>query len=99
MKAFVFLHPCMHYGAVTYPQKFVGANGIAYHHLTVAIAFVTLVGFWNLDFFYFIIPQFCISDMQTHKSPCVDYGVLGSIIPTLSDCTNIYHHPITCQRL
>ena len=63
MNAFVFYIQCYHYGTVTFPQKFISATGISYPS---TLAFVTFGGFWNLDYFRFIIPPFCISDRLTN---------------------------------
>ena len=63
MNAFVFYVQCSYYGTVTYPRKFIGAAGISYPS---TLALVTFSGFWNLDFFRFIIPPFCISDRLTN---------------------------------
>ena len=59
LNAFVFYVQCIYYGTVSYPQSFIGDAGIS------LLVFVTFGGFWNLDFFPFIIPQFCISDRLT----------------------------------
>ena len=61
--ALVFYIQCYYYGTVTYPQEIIGATGISYRS---SLAFVTLGGIWNLDFFRFIIPPFCISDRLTN---------------------------------
>ena len=62
LNASVFYVQCCYYGTVSYPREFIGATGISYPSI---LAFVTFGGFWNLDFFPFIIPQFCISDGLT----------------------------------
>ena len=62
MNAFVFYVQVGYYGTVSYPQSF-GATGLLY---SSTLAFATFGGFWNLDFFPFIIPQFCISDRLTN---------------------------------
>ena len=64
MNAFVFYIQCYQYGTVTYPQEIIGVTGIPY--IISTLAFVTFGGFWNLDFFRFIIPPFCISDRLTN---------------------------------
>ena len=63
MNAFVFYVQCCYYGTVAYPRKFIGATGISY---PFTLALVTFWGFWNLDFFSFLIPPFCISDRLTN---------------------------------
>ena len=63
MNAFIFYVQCIYYGTVTHPQTFVGATGILY---SFNLAFATLGGFLNLDFFCFLIPQICISDRLTN---------------------------------
>ena len=60
MNAFVFYVQVGYYGTVSYPQSFIGDAGIS------LLVFVTFGGFLNLDFFPFIIPQFCISDRLTN---------------------------------
>ena len=63
MNAFVFYVQCSYYGTITSPRKFIHATGISYPS---TLAAMTLGGFFNLDFFRFIIPQFCISDRLTN---------------------------------
>ena len=63
LNAFVFYVQCIYFGTVPYPRTFIGAAGISYPSI---LAFVMFGGFWNLDSFPFIIPQFCISDRLTN---------------------------------
>ena len=60
MNAFDFYVQCGYYGTVGYPRKIIGTTEVS------ILASVTLGGFWNLDFFRFIIPQFCIRDRLTN---------------------------------
>ena len=62
MIALVFYIQCYYYGTVAYP-RFIGATGIS--NLST-LAFVVFGGLFNLDFFRFIIPPFCISDRLTN---------------------------------
>ena len=63
MNAFVFYIQLGYYSAVTYTQTSLGTPGVTYPFV---LTIVTLSGFWNLDFFRFIIPPFCISDTLTN---------------------------------
>ena len=62
MNALVFYTQCYYYGTVTY-SRFIGATGISNPS---TLAFVVFGGLFNLDFFRFIIPPFCISDRLTN---------------------------------
>ena len=63
LNAIVFYIQCFYFSAVRLPQISLGSPGISH---AVNLAFVTLCGFWNLDFFRFLIPPFCISDRLTN---------------------------------
>ena len=63
MSAIVFYIQCFYFSAARLPQLSLGSPGISH---AVNLAFITFCGFWNLDFFRFIIPPFCISDRLTN---------------------------------
>ena len=62
LNAFFFYILCFYFSAARLPQLSLGSPGISH---VVNLAFVTFCGFWNLDFFRFIIPPLCISDRLT----------------------------------
>ena len=63
INAFIFYVQVEYYGTVLYSPTLLGGTGISH---TSDLAFVIFGGFWNLDFFHFIIPPFCISDRLTN---------------------------------
>ena len=98
MNAFVFYAQCIYYGAVTYPQIVVGTTGISYPLSRACLAFV---GFWNLDFFPFIIPPFCISDRLSNLHVLtMDYFVaLFPLFLTILTYIIIQIHARDCRVL
>ena len=77
MNTFVFLCQmitCASTLANSYLYIHYTANSIVIHYFVLAV--VTFFGIWNLDFFRYFIPSFCISsDMSTLQTLALEYVV------------------------
>ena len=77
MNTFVFLCQiitCASTLSVCYMYVHYAANSTVIHYFELAI--ITFYGIWNLDFFRYFIPSFCISsDMSTLHTVALDYIV------------------------
>ena len=75
--AFVFLCQiitCASTLSISYMSVHYAANSTVMHYFELVI--ITFYGFWNLDFFRYFIPSFCISsDMSTLDTLALDYVV------------------------
>ena len=62
MNAFIFF--CQFFSLCTNAHPYVYLNASSFLHFAT-IVLSTFYGFWNLDFFRYVIPPFCISDQLT----------------------------------
>ena len=62
MNAFIFI--CQVFTNLVNSQPYTILTVSPFIHI-IAIVFSTFCGFWNLDFFRYVIPSFCVSDQLT----------------------------------
>ena len=62
MNAFIFTSQLISNIIISMPYTFLTVSPFI-HYPTIVLS--TLLGFWNLDFFRYIIPSFCVSDQLT----------------------------------
>ena len=62
MNAFIFMCQVLSNFANAQPYVFFNVSPIIYF---ITIVLSTFYGFWNLDFFRYVIPSFCVSDQLT----------------------------------
>ena len=62
LNAFIFVCQFLSNGVNSMPYDFYGRSTFMYYLMFVL---TTVFGFWNLDFFRYVLPPFCISDKLT----------------------------------
>ena len=64
MNAFIF--SCQYISIIINTSPYVVLNASSVIRFVTIIVIATVYGFWNLDFFRYVIPSFCASDQLSH---------------------------------
>ena len=70
-------------------------NSLAGASFSILKIFYTVSGIWNLDFFRYLIPPFCVSD-QISQLHIITLEYIVAFLSFAADYHCIHLHPVTC---